>query len=214
MNKTYIYAAVSFLVGAASGGALAWYFSGRKYRDKLEYESESMKKLYSEHYSSKKNKASSTDISDKVKNESVENAETNTVTSSENYVDYQTCFNNDISDDFPEYSSDDDVPLKDPYRPQVISDEEFYDEQDMTKLEINVFQNGDDYVITDDGWDPLDEPFKVIAKDDLNAFLSRDDVDEIYTVCEARNCMYSIMKQGQTWEEFLKNNPIIIETRY
>ena len=43
----------------------------------------------------------------------------------------------------------------DPAKPYVITDEEYYDDDEYTKIELFLF---DDYLLTDELWDPLEEP--------------------------------------------------------
>ena len=45
----------------------------------------------------------------------------------------------------------------------------------------------------------------------MRVFINNKDQDEIFTKSDARDCLYSICKQGETWEEFVQNHPIIIE---
>ena len=231
MNKTYIFAAVGFVAGVASGIGATYLYFKKLHEEKLAKEVASLKEVYgrqSKNHSSN-DEQKSTDISEneELKKESKKLSDALGYSGSESELsvtlnknhDYTTHFDEkEIDEEFPEDEKNDyiDLPADDPYRPRVISDVEYYDEPDMEKIEINLFEGPEptDYVLTDTSWEPLEEPYKVIVKDDLIAFINQNEEDEIFTICEGRNCMYSIMKQGQSWETFLKNNPVIVETRY
>ena len=229
MNKANVSAIVSFVLGIAIGASASYVYLKKRHEEQLAREVESLKEAYGR----KKSPTTSIDdiLDDKTQRELQDEAIkqvkdlTNRLGYDNSDISAPVTANNDYTgyfdgkdsiDEFPEDDSDEyiDLPKNDPSRPRVITDEEYYDEPDMEKIEINLFENGEDYVLTDTSWEPLEEPYKVITKTDLEAFVEQHDEDEIYTVCDARHCMYSIMKQGQSWDEFLKNNPVIIETRY
>lgn len=230
MNKNYILAAVSFVLGVGSGFGGAYIYLKKKHEEKLAEEVDSLKKAYGRQLRRNVSEIISNDISEE-DSANDENGNSDYVdmvdrlgydgdTSEKQLIDYTSHYSkSDPVDEFPEdTSSYSDLPNDDPYRPRVISDEEYYDYEDAyERIEINLFENesdNTDYTLTDTAWEPLEEPFKVICKEDLENFIKQDEEDEIFTVCEGRRCVYSIMKQGQSWEEFLKNNPVIIETRY
>ena len=229
MTKANVSAIVSFVLGIAIGVSGSYIYLKKRHEKQLAREVESLKEVYGRKKSST---ASIDDILDdrtqrELQDEAVkqvkdlvnrlgyDNSDISAPVTTNN--DYTSYFDGkDSIDEFPEDDTDEyiDLPKNNPSRPRVITDEEYYDEPDMEKIEINLFENGVDYVLTDTSWEPLEEPYKVITKADLEAFVEQHDEDEIYTVCDARHCMYSIMKQGQSWDEFLKNNPVIVETRY
>lgn len=223
MSKVYIYAAGAFLAGLATGAIAAWKFANEKAQRDLEEKLKSVKDDYKELYS--RIMISENEPEKDLKDESDSGFNQQDVNTYELYagsydknIDYTSYSAENASEEkSPEKEDEDDGPdiyRNDPSRPRVITDEEYYDEPDMNKLSICLFEDEENPVLTDDAWDPLEEPYKVITKEDLDSFLAQDDVDEIFTVCEARNCMYSIEKQGQNWDTFLKHNPIIIETGY
>lgn len=217
MRKLYISVALAFVAGLAAGAAGTWTFANKKAREDFDAKLDSVRKKYKELGSVTENVS---DISEETPDEKADSEETY-VEIAKNYsdpVDY-TSYTQVESEEMVPTEEDttkeeSDILHNDPTRPRVISEDDYYYEEEMTKLEICLFETDGDPILTDDAWDPLDEPYKVITKEDLDAFVKQDEEDEIYTLCEARNCMYSISKQGLTWEEFLKANPIIIETRY
>lgn len=217
MRKLYISVALAFIAGVAAGAAGTWTFANKKAREDFDVKLESVRKKYKERCNATED---AVDISEEIPDEN-DNSEETYVEIAKNYsdpVDY-TSYTQVESEEIalPEDNAakeESDILHNDPTRPRVISEDDYYYEEEMTKLEICLFETDGDPILTDDAWDPLDEPYKVITKEDLDAFVKQDDEDEIYTLCEARNCMYSISKQGLTWEEFLRANPIIIETRY
>lgn len=217
MRKLYISVALAFVVGVAAGAAGTWTFANKKAREDFDAKLDSVRKKYKERCNATETVP---DISEETPDENVD--------SEESYVEIAKSYSDPV--DYTSYTQADseeialteedttkeesDILHNDPTRPRVISEDDYYYEEEMTKLEICLFETEGDPILTDDAWDPLDEPYKVITKEDLDSFVNQDEEDEIYTLCEARNCMYSISKQGLTWEEFLKANPIIIETRY
>lgn len=217
MRKLYISVALAFMAGLAAGAAGTWTFANKKAREDFDAKLDSVRKKYKELGSVTENVL---DISEETPDEKADSEESY-VEIAKNYsdpVDY-TSYTQVESEEMVPTEEDttkeeSDILHNDPTRPRVISEDDYYYEEEMTKLEICLFETDGDPILTDDAWDPLDEPYKVITKEDLDAFVKQDEEDEIYTLCEARNCMYSISKQGLTWEEFLKANPIIIETRY
>lgn len=217
MRKLYISVALAFVAGLAAGAAGTWTFANKKAREDFDAKLDSVRKKYKELGSVTENVL---DISEETPDEKADSEESY-VEIAKNYsdpVDY-TSYTQVESEEMVPTEEDttkeeSDILHNDPTRPRVISEDDYYYEEEMTKLEICLFETDGDPILTDDAWDPLDEPYKVITKEDLDAFVKQDEEDEIYTLCEARNCMYSISKQGLTWEEFLKANPIIIETRY
>ena len=229
MNKSYILAAVSFVLGVGSGFGGAYIYLKKKHEEKLAEEVDSLKKAYG--------RQSRRNVSDIVSNDIHDENDVESTVEKNDYVDlvndlgyddddsekktveYTNYYKTESIDDFPEDTETiEDLPTNDPYRPRVISDEEYYDYEDTyERIEINLFENDSDktdYTLTDIAWEPLEEPFKVICKTDLENFIEQDEEDEIFTVCDGRHCVYSIMKQGQSWDEFLRNNPVIVETRY
>ena len=96
----------------------------------------------------------------------------------------------------------------DPAKPYVITDEEYYDDDEYTKIELFLF---DDYLLTDELWDPLEEPEKVVPMADLKKFIEDEDEDELFTKSDSRHCLYSICKQDETWDDFVRRHPIILE---
>lgn len=96
----------------------------------------------------------------------------------------------------------------DPAKPYVITDEEYYDDDEYTKIELFLF---DDYLLTDEFWDPLEEPEKVVPMADLKKFIEDKDEDELFTRSDSRRCLYNICKQDETWDDFVRRHPIILE---
>lgn len=96
----------------------------------------------------------------------------------------------------------------DPAKPYVITDEEYYDDDEYTKIELFLF---DDYLLTDEFWDPLEEPEKIVPMADLKKFIEDKDEDELFTKSDSRRCLYNICKQDETWDDFVRRHPIILE---
>lgn len=220
MSKSHIAACVAFSLGALVGACAGYFVSKKKYEERLNREVDSVRNTYKQYYTSKKYNTSLDDPDDNPPKVYVNDTPVETDISTpipEKNLDYSTYFDKTKQytgdlDDFPEYDPKEElIPMGDPSYPRVISPDEYYENEEYTKLEICLFDDG---MMTDDAWDPIEEPRKIISNEDLQAFMEQDEEDEIFTVCDARRCLYAIEKQGQTWTLFLKNNPIIIETEY
>lgn len=229
MSKTYIYAAISFAVGAIAGSAAGWFVSKKRYEAMLKDQVDSVKDTYARAFLNI-DEDDSNDISEPDPKEEFEqrrrdeyveiasnyDSEIKKASESQNFDYTKSYISKDSLDDFPEASQDDYIPEKNsPDYPRVIDDEEYYDiidnDESWSRLEINVFDDG---VITDETYDPLEEPYKVIPKDVFEKFMADENESEIFTVSDSRHCLYSVMKAGQTWDEYLKAHPIILETNY
>lgn len=233
MNKTYIYAAISFVTGIAAGSVAGWFVSKKRYETMLEEQVESVKDIYARAFLNidDEDNAHNSDILKNVAKEAFEqkrnhdeyieiagNYDSEIKKASNNQaVDYTKAYSDkDSIDDFPEATEDDCIPeINSPDYPRVLDDEEYYEiidnDESWSKLEINLFDDG---MITDEMYDPIEEPYKVIPKNALEAFMKNDKEYEIFTISESRHCVYSIMKAGQTWTEYLKAHPIVMETNY
>lgn len=220
MKKLYISVAIAFLSGVIAGAAGTWVYANKKAQDDFDSKLDSVRKQYKRHYIYKENDSSEPEKDDEqAKQEKIQEVESYTTIAS-NYstpIDYTSYTQADepvTEEDAPEEEVPD-ILNDDPTKPRVISEDDYYYEEEMTKLEICLFETEDgDPVLTDEIFDPLDEPYKVITKEDLAGFIAQDETDEIFTVCDSRQCMYSISKQGVSWEDFLRTHPVILDTRY
>ena len=229
MKKLYICAAIAFVSGVAAGVTGAWAYVNKKAQEDFDAKLDSVRKEYKRYYTEK------TDAPDESIPEETSDQTQEVVEKTEDvnsYQDIASSYSNPI--DYTSYtpsvvesSADPEEEAKeasdilpkpnDPTRPSVITEDDYfyYSEGEMTQLDIWFFKTEDgDVVLTDDTFDPLDEPYKVITKEDLDAFASQEDTDEIYTICTSRDCVYSICKQAMSWEEFLSTHPVILDTRY
>lgn len=219
MNKM-VYALAGMIFGAAAGGVISWFVANKMYEERMAKELDSYKKALEALHSSDDDEDEA-DISDEEVQEIYEevakhyDAEIETANSNQP-VDYTSYSGTNAVAESRNYIrnaistpvDDPNIDKDDPERPYVIPEEEYYDDEDTTKIELFLF---DDLLLTDECWDPVEEPEKVIPMEAMRAFVNNKDQDEIFTRSDARDCLYSICKQGETWDEFLKNHPIIIE---
>lgn len=202
MGKGYFTLLVSFALGVASGSAIAWIISNEKAQRDFEQKLNSVREEYKKYYSNQTVEERDDDycdsdfIEDQVSDGDV-NSYTSLAKTYDEPIDY-TAFSQ---------ANDDQGPV-------VITSEEYSEEEEYTKLEINFFEDGESYILTDETYDPIDDVSKIVSKRDLEEFIYQSDEDELFTKCESKKCMYSIMKNGITWEEFLRGHPIILDTRY
>ena len=214
MNKTYIYAAIALLVGAAGGAATGVYISKKKYEARLAEEVESVKVSYSRYIRECREKSSE----DTPAHEDVDDPQEYTTYTaiagnyalalekgaSEQTVDYTSYADETNSSESPDISHSS--------TPVVVSEDYYYEnEDDYTKIEIYLFDDG---FMSDEDYEPIEDPNKIVQKADISKFLSDDENDELFTKVDAKKCLYCISKQGETWDEVLRRHPFILETNY
>ena len=218
MNKTAV-AFVAMIFGAVIGGGLAYVYATQEYEKRMRKELDSYKRALDalDMQETTVEDEPENDISEEtphgtVYEEMAHNYDREIAIAAEDQpIDYtefavkqsRDYIRNAINDPVEDSEND-----HDPEKPYVISDEEFYDDEDYTKIELFLF---DDYLLTDEFWDPLEEPKKVIPMKDLKKFVEDDEEDEIFTRSDSRRCIYTITKQDETWDEFVKRHPVILE---
>lgn len=218
MNKTAV-AFIATIFGAVIGGGLAYVYATQEYEKRMRKELDSYKRALDalDMQEATVEDEPENDISEEtpqgtVYEEMAHNYDREIAIAAEDQpIDYtefaikqsRDYIRNAINDSVEDSEND-----HDPEKPYVISDEEFYNDEDYTKIELFLF---DDYLLTDEFWDPLEEPEKVIPMADLKKFVEDDEEDEIFTRSDSRRCIYTITKQDETWDEFVKRHPIILE---
>lgn len=217
MNKTYIYAAIALVVGAAGGAATGVYISKKRYEARLAEEVESVKASYTRYIRECREKSSeNTPVHEDVENDDDLQEYTTYTAIAGNYalslekgaaeqtVDYTSY--TDESDS----SRNPDIPPSS--TPVVVSEDYYYEnEDDYTKIEIYLFDDG---FMSDEDYEPIEDPNKIVQKADISKFLADDENDELFTKVDAKKCLYCISKQGETWDEVLRRHPFILETNY
>lgn len=219
MNKTAV-AAIAMIFGAVIGSGLAYVYATQEYEKRMRKELDSYKRAldaFGKQDDETEEEEPQNDILEEnpqqtVYEEMPHNYDREIAVAVEDqpidYTEFAVKQSRDyirsvINDPIEDSEND-----HDPEKPYVISDEEFYDDEDYTKIELFLF---DDYLLTDEFWDPLEEPEKVIPMKDLKKFVEDDEEDEIFTRSDSRRCIYTITKQDETWDEFVKRHPIILE---
>lgn len=217
MNKTYIYAAIALVVGAAGGAATGVYISKKRYEARLAKEVESVKASYTRYIRECREKSSEkTSAHEDVENDDDLQEYTTYTAIAGNYalsiekgaaeqtVDYTSY--TDESDS----SRNPDIPPSS--TPVVVSEDYYYEnEDDYTKIEIYLFDDG---FMSDEDYEPIEDPNKIVQKADISKFLADEENDELFTKVDAKKCLYCISKQGETWDEVLRRHPFILETNY
>lgn len=208
MSRAYIYAAVGFIAGVVSGAAVAGYYFKKKYEERLDAEVRSVKESFGRVYSGKKDSDHSDDESNSItEDDSIIKRNVDT-----SKTDYTKCFDNPSVE--PIDVKIDDGTQKEKLEPgeypYVLDDYEYMQDDESTKIELLYFSDG---LITDENWDPVEDLSRIIDPKDLEEFVNSDE-DSIYTRSDARQCIYIIEKQDETWEGFVERHPIIKETSY
>lgn len=217
MNKTYIYAAIALVVGAAGGAATGVYISKKRYEARLAEEVESVKASYTRYIREYREKSSeNTSAHEDVENDDDLQEYTTYTAIAGNYalsiekgaaeqtVDYTSYADESDSSRNP------DIPPSS--TPVVVSEDYYYEnEDDYTKIEIYLFDDG---FMSDEDYEPIEDSNKIVQKADISRFLADDENDELFTKVDAKKCLYCISKQGETWDEVLRRHPFILETNY
>ena len=198
MNKTYIYAAIALVVGAAGGAATGVYISKKRYEARLAEEVESVKVSYTRYIRECREKSSE----DTPAHEAVDDPQEYTTYTAiagnyalalekgaaEQTVDYTSYA------DETDSSGNPDIPPSS--TPVVVSEDYYYEnEDDYTKIEIYLFDDG---FMSDEDYEPIEDPNKIVQKADISKFLADDENDELFTKVDAKKCLYCINKQGVT----------------
>ena len=214
MNKTYIYAAIALLVGAAGGAATGVYISKKKYEARLAEEVESVKVSYTRYIRECREKSSENtpaheDVDDPQEYTTYTAIAGNYALALEKGAAEQTVDYTSYADE-TDSSGNPDIPPSS--TPVVVSEDYYYEnEDDYTKIEIYLFDDG---FMSDEDYEPIEDPNKIVQKADISKFLSDDENDELFTKVDAKKCLYCISKQGETWDEVLRRHPFILETNY
>ena len=214
MNKTYIYAAIALVVGAAGGAATGVYISKKRYEARLAEEVESVKVSYTRYIRENREKSSDdTPIREYVADPQEYTTYTaiagNYALTLEKGAAEQTVDYTSYADE-TDSSGNPDIP---PSSTPVVVPEDYYyeNEDDYTKIEIYLFDDG---FMSDEDYEPIEDPNKIVQKADISKFLADDENDELFTKVDAKKCLYCISKQGETWDEVLRRHPFILETNY
>lgn len=214
MNKTYIYAAIALVVGAAGGAATGIYISKKRYEARLAEEVESVKASYTRYIRECREKSSDkTPVHEHVADPQEYTTYTaiagNYALSLEKGAAEQTVDYTSYTDE-SDSSRNPDIPPSS--TPVVVSEDYYYEnEDDYTKIEIYLFDDG---FMSDEDYEPIEDPNKIVQKSDISKFLADDENDELFTKVDAKKCLYCISKQGETWDEVLRRHPFILETNY
>ena len=234
MSKALYFLGGAF-IGVVAGGAASWLFAKKKFEKQRDEEVESYKRAFQKNIMAKNEKLKADaekarkldSIVKEAKTQVHEIVDSHTMTDYENIIknyetgtdyvskkqkhDYTAHFSNDTESDDTEAMDDSDIDANDPYRPYEISDEEFFNDEETTKIELYLFNDG---MLVDESWEPVEEIEKVVPKKIMDEFLANSDKDELFLKSDGRNCLYDVQKQDENWEGFVDRHPIIKETIY
>lgn len=147
---------VTFTLGAVVGAAASWYVLNKKYTQQMQYEIDSVKRVY------KKKFGEPVEKHDEIEDE------TNDSTADENYT-------NDIIDNYKQTAApyiNEDKPKPICHTPYVISPDEFGDIDEYETLTFSYYKDG---TVTDDNDDPVLNIDEVIGDESLAHFGEYDD---------------------------------------
>lgn len=173
--------AIAYILGAASGAAVAWFFTKKKYEQILDEEIQSVKEVYSKN--AKEEYIPSSEELEDYENEA--NAY-NTVDSS---TEEETVVKNEI-----------DPPAIGVEKPYVIPPEEFGEFEDYEQVSLTYYE---DHILTDDMDNIIEDVEEMIGFESLTHFGEYED-DSVFVRNDAKMCDYEILKDVRTYAEALK----------
>lgn len=181
---------VSFVVGAAMGASAAYMATRARYRKIADEEIKSVKEMYKEEKQKMTEKVS-VEPEEKEETEETEESEESEETVIVSWDTKEKV--NEMIESYghiEKYESDE---------PRVISEEEFFDNEDdgYRSYEYYLFEDG---VVSDDMGDRIERPEDVFGKDWEDGY-ERFDLDICYVVDPPVKTQYQILKDPRTYSE-------------
>lgn len=175
---------VSFVVGAAMGASAAYMATRAHYRKIADEEIKSVKEMYKEEKQKMTEKVS-VEPEEKEENEETEESEESEETVKEKVNEMTESYGH-----IEKCESDE---------PHVISEEEFFDNEDdgYRSYEYYLFEDG---IVSDDMGDRIERPEDVFGKDWEDGY-ERFDLDICYVVDPPVKTQYQILKDPRTYSE-------------
>ena len=195
MNKATAF--VAFVIGAAAGSAVTWYWLKTKYQQYAEEEVNELREYYSSKLANTEDEhlEVANDIDEEPSPTEIKSnrIEMTKIAERQNYSGYFKTEAEGISED---------PNILEP-RPVVVSPEELEDEPDYEWRDITVYA---DDVVCDDNDDKLDDVENVIGADSLNHFGEYTE-HVVYVRNDRLKCYFEISKDARTYEEVLESAP-------
>lgn len=196
MNKATGIAA--FILGAAVGSGITWYFLKDKYEKLAQEEIDSVKEVFSKRAS---------DISEK--DEPQNDVEDIPEEPTDKELDSYKQFMNKV--EYTDYSTNKTTDIKQEKanepeheeRPYVITPEEFGELDDYDQISLTYYS---DQILTDENNELVEDVDRVVGFESLNHFGEYED-DSVYVRNDRLKCDYEILMDCRKFTDVLKNLP-------
>ena len=196
MNKATGIAA--FILGAAVGSGITWYFLKDKYEKLAQEEIDSVKEVFSK-------RASDIPEKDESQNETEDISEGSTDKELDSYkqfinkVEYTDYSTNKTSEDKQEKVDEPDYEEA----PYIITPEEFGELDGYDEISLTYYS---DQVLTDENNELVEDVDRVVGFESLNHFGEYED-DSVYVRNDRLKCDYEILMDHRKFADVLKNLP-------
>ena len=210
MNKTMSFA--TFVLGAAIGSAVTWYYAKKKYEQIAQEEIDSVKEVF-------KPKKTEPDKSVQEKAEMAREkpsvAEYAKKLSQEGYTNYSNYeAPEDQSVEEEEENEDEQPPVPQTYSdhsikhgPYVITPDEFGEFDDYDKISLTYYA---DHILTDDNDEIMEDVEGAIGFESLNHFGEYDD-DSVFVRNDRLKTDYEILRDERDYSDVIKSKPYLKE---
>ena len=180
---------VAFSLGAVAGGFAAVYVLKQKIQADADAQIESVKKTFSEHWSS-----NNPPPTKKEKNEPDPNSELKKdIRTVQNFSRYESLARNYGKPETIKSVSD---------TPYVIKPEVFGENEDYPEISYYFFSDG---VVTDENFEPVTNLDEMIGEDSLECFgMYEDDPDTVYVCNDRLRCYIEILKDQRSYAQDIK----------
>ena len=180
---------LAFVIGAAVGGAAAWFYAKKKYEALAQEEIDSVKEVFAKKNPEKA--ARRTDIHPDAVSEKPNIMEYAAKLKDSGYVGYDTC---------SKTSEKKEEPTSKPY---VIPPEEFGEKEGYAQLSFMYYADG---TLADDGDQIVDNIEELVGEDSLSHFGEYED-DSVYVRNDVRKIDFEILRSLRTYAEIIEESP-------
>lgn len=187
-NKTA--GTVGFIFGVAAGFAIAQQLLKDKYEKRYQEERDSLKATISAN--NEKIVKQHTEVSPK--------EAANAAKEKPNIMEYAAMLQKEGYTNYADISGGGSTMVK---RPYVISPAEFGEIENYERISLTYFSDG---VLTDDGYEIIDDVDETVGEESLEHFGEYED-DSVFVRNDRTRCDYEILQDNRTYAEVLKTIP-------
>ncbi|MEG1523870.1 MAG: YtxH domain-containing protein [Clostridia bacterium] len=205
-----------FVLGAAVGSLVAWYFTKKKQEEITREEIDSVKEVFSklhktaEDESTEKSEEDPRDVAERAKDKPdiLEYTERLKERGYVNYSDYPSAAKENVAIEIEEEADDEEEeqPM-DNERPYIIEPERFGEYDDYKRISFSYFA---DKVVADENDELVDDVDEVIGLDSLTHFGEYED-DSIFVRNASLKSDYEVLIDHRKYSDVVKSKPYLVE---